>query len=302
MAKFHITMYRHVDNKYPYCFREMMRLIQWGLQEMGHDCTRSENSVHKDRTNIIFGFHEWWWPLKNPLEVIRDYDCIIYQAEQLSPGGRQMPDWYHGAMRHAKAVWEYSPDNLAILHRNGIPAVHVPPAWTPKYKAIDDIDTVQKDIDAVFMGAVNPRRQFALQLMGALVDEVHVLQSVWGDERDEYMARSKMMVNIHFYQSQTLELLRISHALNSAIPVVSEYSPSNPWEDAIKMVAYEHLGRAVVELSYSQEQRKKLGRRGQDAFRSVRIEDILEKALDSDGSIPSSELDPSSPQHAPAAS
>lgn len=178
MSKFHITTIREPSNMFPMCFREMSRLLQYGLESCGHDVTRAENSFQEDRTNIIFGFHEWFKPTENPLLYIRDYDCIIYQAEQLAPGGRQMPDWYFGALHHCKAVWDYSQDNVDIAHRNGIPSVHVPPAWHERYEPIDNMGDWE-DIDVLFMGALNGRRTFAVKQLGHMFDEVHVLQSTW---------------------------------------------------------------------------------------------------------------------------
>jgi hypothetical protein len=295
MAKYHVCTFRHTDNQFPFCFREMSRLIQWGLSSLGHDCSRSENTLHEDRTNILFGFHEYWQG-GNPLTVIRDYDCIIYQAEQLVPGGRRMPDWYYGGLHHAKSVWEYSVDNLAILHRNNIPAIHVPPAWHEKYKPIDNVAGQVKDIDVVFMGALNARRQHMLKLMGDLTDQVHVLTQVWGMERDEFLARSKMLANIHFYGSQTLELLRISHALNSGIPVLSETSPANIWEGAMKMVEYHQLPRAMVELLYSPNELADVGQRGQQIFRSTKMTDVLQRALDGESQTAVTRSSPSDQQ------
>jgi hypothetical protein len=262
----------------------MARLIHWGLQSAGHDVTRAENSFQEDRTNIVFGFHEWFKPKENPLAYIRDYDCILYQAEQLSPGGRQMPDWYFGGLRHCKAVWDYSVDNVEIAHRNGIPSIHVPPAWHEKYEPIESMgDDV--NIDVLFIGALNGRRTFLVQLLGQLFDEVHVLQSTWGIERDEFMARSKMLINIHFYKAQTLELLRLAHALNSGLPVISEESPNNPWSDAIATAPYEGLARKVMELWHSPNDLTELGLRGQEAFRSTSMTEVVKQALD--GETPS---------------
>lgn len=281
MAKYHVTIVRHMSNQFALCFREMSRLIQWGLQELGHDCTRNENQFAEDRTNIIFGLHEWWKP-SNPLEVIRDYDCIIYQAEQLAPGGRRMPDWYFGALHHANAVWDYSPDNIGLLNLNGVKACHVPPAWHEKYEPIDNVWDQEKTIDALFMGALNGRRQYMLTLIGNLVDEVHVLTSTWGLERDEFMAKAKVLLNIHFYGSQTLELLRISHAINSGIPVVSEAANSNPYEDGICMVPYQDIPKAYLKLANSPQLMREQGQRGQDVFRATSMAETIQRALDAE--------------------
>lgn len=291
MAKFHINTIREPRNMFPMCFREMSRLIQWGLQSAGHDVTRAENSFQEGRTNIIFGFHEWFKHTENPLTYIRDYDCIIYQAEQLAPGGRQMPDWYFGALHHCKAVWDYSKDNVDIAHRNAIPSIHVPPAAHPKYEPIDNVGD-QQDIDVLFMGALNGRRSFTVQLLGHLFDEVHVLQSTWGMERDEFMARAKLLLNVHFYKAQTLELLRISHALNSGIPVVSEESPNNPWPDAFESVPYEGIARKIMELLHEPNSLIELGLRGQEVFRSTSMTDVVTQALDGHVEVDSTEHPP----------
>lgn len=277
MDKYHVTTIRHPENTFPFCFREMSRLIQWGLQELGADCTRSENHFAEDRVNVVFGFHEWFHADRNPLQVIADHEVIIYQAEQLQPGGRKMPDWYFAAMQHCRDVWDYSLDNVAILQQNDFKVAHVPPAWHEKYDSIHREGEI-KDTDVIFTGALNPRRQFMLAQLSQFCS-CHALTQCWGMERDEYLARCKIGLNLHYYASQTLELLRIAHMLNSAIPVISEPADNNLWEGGLLMVPYQEICATVVRLLQNNEERLELGLKGQEVFRATSMADVIQKAL-----------------------
>ena len=274
MPKYHVCTIRPPGNQFPLCFREMSALIQYGLQELGHDCTQSDNSLHHDRTNIIFGYHEWWKPV-HPLTAIRDYDCILYQAEQLQPGGRQMPDWYFTALR-SRPVWDYSLDNIKLCRLNGMNPAHVPPCWSELYQPIDIHE--EKSTDVLFMGALNGRREYMLKLIGTMAS-VHGMCGVWGIERDDHMAGCRMLLNIHYYQSQTLELLRLTHAMNSGIPVVSEVSENNPYGEAIAMCPYHELPATVIRLLHNPGELIALGVYGREEFRKTSMAETINQAL-----------------------
>lgn len=273
--KFHVTIIRPEGNRFPLCFMETARMIQNGLQDLGYDCTRRENRLEEDRINIVFGWH--MWQKEHPREAIKKYRIILYQGEQIAPGGRQMPDWYFRSMNEAMAVWDYSMENVAMLDHHGIASQYVPPSWHPSSQVIPYAGT-EKDIDVLFCGVMNLRREFMLKLLGS-VCKTQALVDVWGPERDEIIARAKLLINIHYYPAETLELLRISHLLASGVPVLSEESDSNPYEDGIEMVPYGKLLPSVINLLADDDRRSKLAQRGMEKFREITMVNVLEEAI-----------------------
>jgi len=274
--KFHITTIRREGDRFPLCFLEMSQLLQWTLQDLGYDCTRRENRLEEGRINVVFCFHEWFRK-EHPLSIFNDYDVILYQGEQLAPGGRTMPDWYVEGFKRALAVWDYSPENCEIAKYYGHEFTHVPPGWHPKSCTID-FGTDGKDIDCLFIGMMNPRRQFIMELLGTMCTSVALIDS-WGPERDEYIARAKVVVNIHCYMAATMELLRLAHLLSNGVAVVTEKSDTNPFGDGVEEVEYHKLIATVMRYVQNDQDRIALAQRGLASIQRISISEIVNGAL-----------------------
>lgn len=274
---YHVTIIRPPGNHFPSCFVEMSKLVQWGLRELGHECTRRENHLNEDATNVVFGWHEWWQE-QNPLAVMDDHHVILYQGEQICPGGRAMPDWYVKSLMKAQDVWDYSMDNVTFCSANGLESKWVPPAWHPKSHTIDR-DGLDQDIDVLFMGAINPRREYILANLERIC-KIQVLTQTWGEERDEFIARSKILINVHYYPSSTLELMRIAHCLANEVPVISEVSNWNPYDEGIRCSVYSQLIGTVVKALQDPEGTRELGQQGHEMFKAQKsMVEILEEAI-----------------------
>lgn len=272
--RYHVTIIRPKGNNFPLCYKEHAKAIQAGLQDLGLDCTFRENRLEEDRINIVFGWH--MWSKEHPLLTLRRYRIILYQGEQLAAGGRLMPDWYFRSMKEALAVWDYSQENIITLKPHGYAAQLVPPGWHERCAMIPR--DVEQDIDVLFVGVLNLRREFMLKLLGSVCN-CQALVDVWGEDRDSMIARSKIVLNIHYYSAATLELLRLGHLLANGVPVISEESDSNPYGDGIEMVPYRSLLPAVLQLLMDDKKREALGQRGRDAFERTPIVDCLSEAL-----------------------
>lgn len=275
-TKYHITTIRPTGNPFPSCYTEQARMIQKGLQSLGHDCTRLDNKLDPERTNIVFNFHEWWDG--NPLEIICEHHMILYQGEQITPGGRLLPDWYFKAMALCGEVWDYSEENVEFSRAQRINSKWCPPAWHPCCETVDH-KGVPKDIDIVFTGVLNPRRSFLLNMLSQ-VFKVTVLSDVFGSERDEYLARARLGINIHFYGSQTLELMRVGHLMANGIPVLSEPSVGNPYEHAIMTAKYSSFLKAAVEILSNENMLADYAWKGKRKFQEKTIEDVLKGLLE----------------------
>jgi hypothetical protein len=274
--KYHVSIVRPPRNNFPLCFADMADTLQQGLQTLGYDCTQRENYLDRSRTNIVFSFHSWW-KNQRPLDVFDDYRVILYQGEQIQPGGAELPDWYYLGLRQAWAVWDYSDDNMEVINANGIESTLVPPQYHPSQEKFD-YAARDKDIDVLFYGCVNQRRDFILQLLASGL-RVQVLDDCYGEERDEFICRSKLVLNVHYYGAQTLERLRIAHLLANKVPVVSEQSDINPYGDGIAIVPYRQLWAKCIELLHDDEARTRLGLTGYDIYSQTSMTDILQRAV-----------------------
>jgi hypothetical protein len=109
----------------------------------------------------------------------------------------------------------------------GVNALYLPVGYHEKLELIEQRQ--EKDIDVLFYGCVNERRKKVLDELAGT--KLVVLFGKYGKERDELIARSKIILNIHFYERKILEVVRISYLLNNGCFVVSEESEINPYSD-----------------------------------------------------------------------
>jgi hypothetical protein len=136
---------------------------------------------------------------------------ICYQTEQI--GTHWFNERYYQRLAECLAVWEYNEKNLECYQHlnNYISIVRPGVALQPK---------VKKDIDLLFYGALSDRRKRALKQFSNCM----VVENNLGQSMQELLARTKVVVNIHYYNNSPLEFFRINECLSNHCNVVSEYS------------------------------------------------------------------------------
>ncbi len=79
------------------------------------------------------------------------------------------------------------------------------------------------DVDVLFYGKQSARRRHILDAMRLSGLEIVSLENVYGAERDAWIARSKIVLNLHYYDfSGVAEIVRLSYLLSNEKAVVSE--------------------------------------------------------------------------------
>jgi len=201
---------------------------------VGIDCRYTVNRLAGDRINVLLGYH-----LLKFDASLKKCRYIPYQLEQLDT----KEGWYSENIRHllehAYEIWDYSEENIRFLSGLNLKAKHLPIGYH------EDLETIEhapeKDIDVLFYGSVGDRRKAILDNLNS-VARVKVLFGVYGKERDEAIARARMVLNIHHYSTKIFEAARISYLLNNRCFIVSEASPMNPYEAVgLCMVPYDKL-------------------------------------------------------------
>jgi hypothetical protein len=94
------------------------------------------------------------------------------------------------------------------------------------YKDWSKYQPVEKDIDILFYGAMNGYRSY---LLSKLSEKYHVcvLQGEW-NRLDEFILRSKILLNIHFYYECALqEQARMIRWIGAPCRIISEKSKKN---------------------------------------------------------------------------
>jgi hypothetical protein len=107
------------------------------------------------------------------------------------------------------------------------------------------------------------------------------LFGVYGDERDQWIARSKIVLNMHYSDRQIIEQSRISYLLNNQRFVVSEDSSVNPYGQAIVTAPYNRLVDTCCDWLKKPKERDEMALVGYEHFRKKPMTHYLRQVIES---------------------
>lgn len=272
--RFHITIMRPREEKgrfYVQAFHEVAETLAYGLSALGHDASFRSNGFVLDAQNIVLG------PQFAAADVKFPPGTILYNLEQIgaNPIHMIMPE-----LREGNRIWDYSPTNMPYWQEHGIDADYVPIGYVPQMTRIKP--AIYPDIDVLFFGGISPRRAKILRELELMTDIKTKYALGYGSERDAAIARSKVVLNMHFYDAvQLYEQVRVSYLLSNRKCVVSEDATDYPnaLDGAMRVVPYDELAAACRELVHNTEERLRLQNRGYELFSKFRERDILRLAI-----------------------
>ena len=172
-----------------------------------------------------------------PIEQFRQEnpgkEIIVYQFEQLHDASPWNCEHVLNWLKNADEIWDYDPQNIQWMNLRGISAKFTPLMFTPNLNRIQNIEN--PDIDILFYGYCNQRR---FQIISEVTARLHwmktyIVNAVYGDELDQLIGRSKVVVNIHAYDFSPQEQARLFYLAGNAKCIISEKSPRNFLGDAI---------------------------------------------------------------------
>merc|ERR1711871_692023 len=83
----------------------------------------------------------------------------------------------------------------------------------------------EKPIDILFLGTLNKRRENIIKKLQ--MNKNYIIEvgnyNIWNDKRDYLVNKSKIVLNIHFYENAILETTRISYLLANKAFIISEF-------------------------------------------------------------------------------
>jgi hypothetical protein len=265
MKKFNICLVRPDNYIHSYAFLELGELLFFSLKELGYETNFGFNHVDPDASNILIGCH-----LLDPSFIPQiPSSTIVLNTEQIySDTGA----WNEAVFPWAKQfqVWDYSPRNIEKFKELGIDGVKLLKIGYQKELARLNGSSQAKDIDVLFYGSVNERRKAVLDALEAKGLKVKVLFGVYGRDRDEWVERSKIVLNHHYYEAQIFEIIRVFYLLTNSVAVVGEVNETTSIDqmckDGIRPAKYEDLVSSCVELVQNDALRESLQ---QQAFNSI---------------------------------
>ena len=257
-------------------FHEVAEALHHGLVALGHDSVLTNRLDLDDRRTIVLGSNLLVQyalkPPKNP---------IFYNLEQLGDDlpWMTMPEFVDLFRRYPH--WDYSQANVEYLAARGLPRpAYVPIGYVPE---LTRIAPVPEDIDVLFYGALNGRRYAVLRELHERGLRVKWLPGTYGASRDAWIARSKIVLNLHYFEAKIFAIVRVSYLLANKRAVVSEHSANPSLErdlaSGIAFADYDELVDRCVELVGDERARRELAERGYQAFAARDQAAILQRAL-----------------------
>ena len=277
MSIFQITLVRPRGFLHTEAFREVAETLQFGLRSIGHTAQIQENAFDTSATNILLGAH-----LLSPQQALTvPPGSILYNLEQI--GGPSLPaQFYELAFR--RSVWDYSLQNIKkweALSGDCRP-IHVPLGYVPELTRIKPAQV--QDIDVLFYGSMNERRALIVKALQEAGARVHAVFGVYGDERDTLIARSKIVLNVHFYDAKVFEIVRVSYLLANSKAVVTECCSDTDLErglsDAVLGLPYDALVTGCLSFLQDEREQRELEMRGFQWFAQRKESEILSKVLE----------------------
>lgn len=291
------------------CFFEIALSFASSLKLLGHEVFVTTNADDCDGKTLVFGAH-----LIAKMGGEIDGDYILYQAEQLGANDSLFVDKAYIELLKRFPVWDYSLNNIAFLKEHGIVAKHVPigyskcmsniktgrsasmiggwknspqridfAEWSGVYPLVSSDGKFVQDIDIAFYGSINDRRRKIIEELqrveidGKLITVASFIG--YGGFRDKLIARSKIVLNMHHYDSAIFEIFRCSHLFANKKCIVSEMGKDSELEDIYYdnggFTEYDNLVHRCVELLHDEKSRNDNADSGYDIFRQVTQSDIL---------------------------
>jgi hypothetical protein len=272
-----------VVNEHGPIFADLIELLTSSLQELGLSVRYSPNCLNQARLNVLIG-HTVCFPPAG-LATLQNSGCtyVVFQAEALNSAQGLIPLFpaYLDFVRAAAHVWDYSEANIRFLAGLGHTGVrHVPVGCAGRLERI--VPAAVKDIDILFYGQPSDRRLRILEEMQGHGLRVQALWGVYGPARDQLIGRSKIVLNLHQFETSQLEQVRIAYLLNNHCFVVSEAADCNPYGEGVVFCPREHLAdRCAAFLRPGMEaERERIARAGYARLKAIPMTESLRAALE----------------------
>ena len=244
------------------CFTELAHSLAESLRSLGYTVAETCGVSKHSGQVIALGTN-----MLAPYEMgLVPADAIIYQLEQFS----HLVNGPYFQLLRSHTVWDFSPRNVAGLRQQGCPRVRLcrvgfsPSPVLPLQK--------EKDIDVLFIGAKNARREVILNQLRVRGIKMHD-SGAWGEERRELIARSKIVLNLHSFDHSVLEMVRLGPMLEQGAFIVSEPGADpemdKPFETGMVIAPYGNIVETVKSYLDRPNEREAISQRGTEILRAM---------------------------------
>ena len=267
---------------------DIVETYRIAAEKLGYPTRFVERCFDPNAINILFFFWDVSWETLASMHP----DCIVVNFEPMVPGTHAWRDNYLGVLKHCY-LWEYSKTNFHRSEELSLNvADYVPLGFeaeaTPILPESEVLLDAEQDIDVVFFGTMTQRRADvldALVLRGVKLKATNGGQSWPIEERDGYLRRAKVVLNLHNWgNSRVVETPRLTILLRQRKAVVCELYPDSEIEPALRHAVegatYDTFVDTVMTLLADPKRRAELQARGPLALAHRSQTKTLGPALD----------------------
>jgi hypothetical protein len=257
------------------CFDEIALGLRSAFRVLGIEAPIVRNAAQLGDKALVLGAN-----LLDQVPVPSSARLVLFNLEQITPYSAWLTEAYLGLLRRYP-VWDYSERNITALARLGIRATFCGIGYVPE---LARIPAAPEDIDVLFVGSINARRKAVLQEISRRGAKLEVAFGVYGEARDQLIARSKLVLNVHYYDARLLEIVRVSYLLANRKCVVSEAGADTAYEaqfvPGVSFAPYYELPNVCARLLSDPAERQTLAQNGFERMSSLSQVDYLRRALD----------------------
>jgi hypothetical protein len=280
MGKYHLIQYFPTPKMHGVKgFNEVIETVTWGLQQLGYGVTFGINQFDPSATNILFGPHLLSMEFARALPK----NTIIYNLEQaLHVPAPNLPPTLRYCIEQFQ-LWEYSEANMPTWEAvRGARVKFVPIGYSPTLSRIRSAD--RRDIDVLIYGQSAEKRLIAFHTLAQAALCVVFACGVYGSDRDQLIARSKIVLNVSLYDERRIfEVVRVSYLFANRKAVVAVLDPNTYIEPeiaaAVKCTTLAQLAGDCERILASEAERTRLETCGFETIRKRDIRGILRSAL-----------------------
>jgi hypothetical protein len=230
-------------------FLEMAELLSYSIQELGSESVISLAEAKNGYQNIVIGifYDQDLWSRLPEGSIIINTEPLFAREDELGWSGRLIE------LSSNYVIWDYDPRNLQILTDLGAKNSRLLKfGYQKELERIPFLPNSDRPIDVLFYGSKNKRRQDIFDQITSMGLVLTSIFGVYGHERDEFIARSKMVINVHYNETSVFEIVRIHYLLNNAVAIVPEINPDTSivasYLNCLVGVTYSELVQRCISL------------------------------------------------------
>ena len=283
--KFNVTTICPEGNIHTSTLEEYAEVIAEGLRSRGYNTECASNNIVQGKKNVILGSHL----LTKEQQSSIPRGSILVNLEQLEANGAPVTRSYLELLEQ-HVIWDYSKHNVEYLRKKlGVEhALYLPTSTNSSARSRITEDT--QDIDVLFYGVLNERRRAILSELDSAGLNVQVLVGVYGAERDSFIARSKVILSVSYYDTKILESVRVLDAMVKGKAVIAECNDDTDFDPRIvggaELCPYESLVDMCIHYVSDEAARRSLETAAHEACGRL---DITETIQDPLASLPKAE-------------